>query len=950
MYFTQEDYRKIEAYLKSKAARDTSFDSATTPLQGNETIVLVQGGKNVNTTVSDIVSQFFALGVSDFINVTDKYGISYNTLDEAIRVIPWRSRKVGQVITFLNEQGEWHLYQYQGESILTWNNTTLWVDLLESRIVNSILPDQEDLTMTEPDADGNSYMHFKDKDYSIDDFSGLGRVYLRKNLQTLTDPNTGETRLINYLTQTMVGKENVIYHIQYDYNLNGQTIIIPEGCVLLFEGGSISNGTITGQNTKIVSNGCKIFESSIYLSGKYLSQLNPKMFGVALEDDGHNYDKLLLMYNIANAIKVEVDWSDYSDQSITLTTLGTTSIPLTKNNDFCGVEFKVKNNSNALTLFQINGSDFQSFTTSNDVIKNCLNGLDYSTIPEIGVGTGLSLLKIKDSTTWTIRVDGGTSTPQYRYDLILINDGVAYNLPIYNYDNGTPEFEYVKVEANATIIKNLSITRLSGSTYITRPLVITRLNNVLLENVNLKTATVDGLTNDFGFTISDCSNVTLLNLTINGIYDNSGFGYGLFLTNLYNLVMNRVNTSNYNWGIMGCNYLNTATIYNSNINRFDLHLYGRDFLFINCQFKQKYNQFSNVYGSIVFDTCQFINCTPIIYEGSYNAWTGHDVIFKNCSFKGINYLINLYKLNDTVQDRSELAQKCLPNINIENCIIINLTTSITIFNVPSGNMPIIGYIDHIYINGFKLVEQDLSTIQSLRVSSNILHTLNAIKVTANNVSLLEDSDDKIIEESIKYRPKGGFYFGTMYKEGDMNTVEISNSRLALPANANTDFNCIIRNSTISNIRYETSSNSHIFEDCNIYLTDIDDTFYSLRSNSIYTGCKFFKKNNTKEVRLYSNGEYRFYKCTKEVPGKAFLTGAKPASYELRGLIGVKKGANTYYILDDYNFKEGTSSERPILTSYYLAQYFDTTLNAPIMWDGTKWINEDGTLTSKVIIV
>lgn len=276
MYFTQEDYRKIEAYLKSKAARDTSFDSATTPLQGNETIVLVQGGKNVNTTVSDIVSQFFALGVSDFINVTDKYGISYNTLDEAIRVIPWRSRKVGQVITFLNEQGEWHLYQYQGESILTWNNTTLWVDLLESRIVNSILPDQEDLTMTEPDADGNSYMHFKDKDYSIDDFSGLGRVYLRKNLQTLTDPNTGETRLINYLTQTMVGKENVIYHIQYDYNLNGQTIIIPEGCVLLFEGGSISDGTINFINTTIVAN-THIFKN-INITGTILSDLYLSMW------------------------------------------------------------------------------------------------------------------------------------------------------------------------------------------------------------------------------------------------------------------------------------------------------------------------------------------------------------------------------------------------------------------------------------------------------------------------------------------------------------------------------------------------------------------------------------------------------------------------------------------------------------------------------------------------
>ena len=124
MFFTQEDYRKIEKWLLANSKKDTQFVEAATPLQGNETIVLVQGGKNVNTTVSDIVSQFFALGVSDFINVTDKYGISYNTLDEAIRVIPWRSRKVGQVITFLNEQGEWHLYQYQGESILTWNNTT----------------------------------------------------------------------------------------------------------------------------------------------------------------------------------------------------------------------------------------------------------------------------------------------------------------------------------------------------------------------------------------------------------------------------------------------------------------------------------------------------------------------------------------------------------------------------------------------------------------------------------------------------------------------------------------------------------------------------------------------------------------------------------------------------------------------------------------------------------
>lgn len=386
MFFTQEDYRKIEKWLLANSKKDTQFVEAATPLQGNETIVLVQGGKNVNTTVSDIVSQFFALGVSDFINVTDKYGISYNTLDEAIRVIPWRSRKVGQVITFLNEQGEWHLYQYQGESILTWNNTTLWVDLLESRIVNSILPDQEDLTMTEPDADGNSYMHFKDKDYSVDDFSGLGRVYLRKNLQTLTDPNTGETRLINYLTQTMVGKENVIYHIQYDYNLNGQTIIIPEGCVLLFEGGSISDGTINFINTTIVAN-THIFKN-INITGTILSDLYLSMWEFGSTTDVAPIIESALYAVASTNHKFSIDVNCYMasyasipsnsdlciEQDITITSSGNGGFTLMNRGTSV---YKYSGASNIIIhgggIFDFNSRNTNSSTNSAFTIYHCSN-------------------------------------------------------------------------------------------------------------------------------------------------------------------------------------------------------------------------------------------------------------------------------------------------------------------------------------------------------------------------------------------------------------------------------------------------------------------------------------------------------------------------------------------------------------------------------------------------
>lgn len=105
MFFTQEDYRKIEKWLLTNSRKDTDFAGAATPLKGNETVVLVQNGKNVKASVKDVVEQLFLLGVSDFVNITDKYGESYISLPQAIALIPYRSRKIGQVITFLDDTG-----------------------------------------------------------------------------------------------------------------------------------------------------------------------------------------------------------------------------------------------------------------------------------------------------------------------------------------------------------------------------------------------------------------------------------------------------------------------------------------------------------------------------------------------------------------------------------------------------------------------------------------------------------------------------------------------------------------------------------------------------------------------------------------------------------------------------------------------------------------------------
>lgn len=249
MFFTQEDYRKIEKWLLANSVKDTEFAGASLPLKGNETVAFVQDGKNVNVLLKDLIEQIFLLGVSDFLNVTDKYGESRISLTQAIQLIPYKSRKIGQVITFLDEDGEWKLFQFQGERVNQWNNATLWVDLIE-RIQGISIIDSEDITATVDNLNQTS-LTFADKNYNTTDYSGLGRVYLRKNIQRVQNPNTGILYNTNLLTQAMLSKENTIYIIQYDYNLNGQTITIPSSCVLLFEGGSISNGTINFTNTTL---------------------------------------------------------------------------------------------------------------------------------------------------------------------------------------------------------------------------------------------------------------------------------------------------------------------------------------------------------------------------------------------------------------------------------------------------------------------------------------------------------------------------------------------------------------------------------------------------------------------------------------------------------------------------------------------------------------------------
>ena len=114
-------------------------------------------------------------------------------------------------------------------------------NVVENIVTNA--PDGEDLTVV------GSVLKFRNRPSG----DGLGYFILRTSssfADQVTLPNT-------------------IYEIRYDFDLNDETISIPENCILKFVGGSLSNGKLVGDNTAILGMTMKELIGSVSLEGTF---------------------------------------------------------------------------------------------------------------------------------------------------------------------------------------------------------------------------------------------------------------------------------------------------------------------------------------------------------------------------------------------------------------------------------------------------------------------------------------------------------------------------------------------------------------------------------------------------------------------------------------------------------------------------------------------------------
>lgn len=251
MYFTKEDYEKISQWILNRSVKDSELPIAK-PLVGAESISILQEGRNKTMRLYDFIEQVAKLRSPDFYNATSNSGRDKLSLKEAVALVPINQRKLGLVVTYRNEHCNWEIVQFSGTSVNQWDSLNYWNNIIYQALEEFVLyPDEEDITGIR---DGNrTFLKFKDRDYDPKDFSGMGRVILRKNyVGTQACSIDDEDHYSNILTQDMINKENTVYIIQYDFNLDGANLSIPKGSTLWFQGGSLNNGTVYLQETPIL--------------------------------------------------------------------------------------------------------------------------------------------------------------------------------------------------------------------------------------------------------------------------------------------------------------------------------------------------------------------------------------------------------------------------------------------------------------------------------------------------------------------------------------------------------------------------------------------------------------------------------------------------------------------------------------------------------------------------
>lgn len=776
------------------------------------------------------------------------------------------------------------------------------------------LPDEEDITVTD-----NQTLKLKDKEYAPKDYSGMGRVYLRKHY----------VNGVNTLTQHMMRKPNTIYIIQYDYCLAGQTIEVPENCVLQFEGGSFRNGTLQGSKTKVISKFDNVIFSNIDFSGSFVnSKLKTSQFGFI--SDLHTvsqywtYKKMNIDIEVYTGTDNRSEWDNLN------------SFINNSHNIELFIDGEYYTNSNWHTLIIVNSSNLKIHGGVVDIafyFRSC-HDVEIHDIVFVGLHKPhempMRCIKEENISETVFHLNEGTSNLGITNEAIAIQTLVD-NQDIYSYNFNIYNCEFY-MRSNGVFIGN---NRLNTNTI--RNVVIRDCigNTIYYQTIGLHcsdTMVYNIVTYNNGQSIdisSGCHNVIVDNCRCNS--DGTGPKQDSISESLSITKNNELKNSYFN--IIKKHYVDSTT--------YMLHSNGlgeNPFIVSNCIFESSADECFVIRCSND-STLYLKDCTFIQKQGTaislvtYSLDTDYrgKVYINNCNFNILsNRLSNYATINGLNGD-----------LFVENSKI-DLGDFIQKLTSDDENADISINIKNSYLK-YKTVYDKKSQISNIVIENSILDINSPIDVSKENANakLINNiiSSDNYIMRIRANNSNIDIIGNCCSSRGVILHLDANNVNFKMFSNSINSSNT--KGDVVNGIFVEdeiSPSFNAIIAD-NIFLdTGVShERVYIVNSSQVKNSFKYFGVNR------YMGAVYGY--DTLPIPNYGYNPNPsdKDVHYDLEKKNFYIAFSGEYY---DYlgNPKDakvtGSTSDRPVDVKIGFF-YKDTTLNKPIWWDGTNWVDATG---------
>ena len=191
--------------------------------------------------------------------------------------------------------------------------------------------------------------------------------------------------------------------------------------------------------------------------------------------------------------------------------------------------------------------------------------------------------------------------------------------------------------------------------------------------------------------------------------------------------------------MFGTNNVNYVRLESCDINRFDIHCYGRDVFCKGTVFRDLYNQFSSLYGHLTFTGCTFVKFVPVLFEDSYSAYTHFDLTFEDCKIivdAKRPYLIHAGTPGVLAESpRAGMQQVSWPDVKLNNVTVVcpDNPKEWCLFTFSGDKTPVIHGMNNIEINN--LIFSGSVQVPDVKLGNKKIITQQpiAIKVTMSSI-------------------------------------------------------------------------------------------------------------------------------------------------------------------------------------------------------------------------